>query len=86
MLITDAGQYKRHHPIKKKKKWVEDLNRHTDGQKAHDEMLSSVLFSSVAELCPTLCDPMKRSTPCFPVHHQLPGITQNHAHQFSDAI
>ena len=33
--------------------------------------LSSVQFSSVAQLCPTLCDPMNRSTPGLPVHHQL---------------
>ena len=34
---------------------------------------SSVQFSSVAQSCPTLCDPMNRSTPGLPVHHQLPG-------------
>ena len=33
---------------------------------------SSVQFSSVAQSCPTLCDPMNRSTPGLPVHHQLP--------------
>ena len=37
---------------------------------------SSVQFSSVAELCPTLCDPMNRSTPGLPVHHQLPEFTE----------
>ena len=37
-------------------------------------------FSSVARLCPTLCDPMNRSTPGFPVHHQLPEFTQTHIH------
>ena len=36
----------------------------------------SVQFSSVAQLCPTLCDPMNRSTPGFPVRHQLPEFTQ----------
>ena len=36
----------------------------------------SVQFSSVAQSCPTLCDPMNRSTPGFPVHHQLPDITK----------
>ena len=35
-----------------------------------------VQFSSVAQSCPTLCDPMNRSTPGFPVHHQLPEFTQ----------
>ena len=39
-----------------------------------------VQFSSVAQLCPTLCDPMNRSTPGFPVHHQLPELTQTHVH------
>ena len=37
---------------------------------------ASVLFSSVAQSCPTLCDPMNHSTPGLPVHHQLPGSTQ----------
>ena len=39
---------------------------------------SSVQFSSVAQSCPTLCDPMNRSTPGLPVHHQLPEFTQTH--------
>ena len=43
-------------------------------------------FSSVAQLCPTLCDPMNRSTPVLPVHHQLPEFTQTHVHRVSDAI
>ena len=48
--------------------------------------ISSVLFSSVAQSCPTLCDPMNRSTPGLPVHHQLPEFTQTHVHRVSDAI
>ena len=47
---------------------------------------SSVQFSSVAQSCPTLCDPMNRSTPGLPVHHQLPEFTQTHIHRVSDAI
>ena len=43
-------------------------------------------FSSVTQSCPTLCDPMNRSTPGLPVHHQLPEFTQMHAHQVGDAI
>ena len=43
-------------------------------------------FSSVAQLCPTLCDPMDCSTPGLPVHHQLPEFTQPHVHWVSDAI
>ena len=41
----------------------------------------SVQFSSVAQLCPTLCDPMNRSTPGLLVHHQLPEFTQTHTHR-----
>ena len=41
---------------------------------------------SVAQSYPTLCDPMNRSTPGLPVHHQLPEFTQTHIHQVSDAI
>ena len=48
--------------------------------------LSSVQFSSVAQSCPTLYDPMNRSTPGLPVHHQLPEFTQTHVHWVSDAI
>ena len=43
-------------------------------------------FSSVAQSCPTLCDPMNRSTPGLPVHHQFLEFTQTHVHQVSDAI
>ena len=45
-----------------------------------------VQFSSVAQSCPTLCDPMNHSTPGLPVHHQLPEFTQTHVRQVSDAI
>ena len=47
---------------------------------------TSVQFSSVAQSCPTLCDPMGCSTPSFPVHHRLPEFTQTHVHQVGDAI
>ena len=46
----------------------------------------SVQFSSVAQSCPTLCDPMNRSMPGLSVHHQLPEFTQTHVHRVSDAI
>ena len=46
----------------------------------------SVPFSSVAQLCLTLCDPMNCSTPGLPVYHQLPKFTQTHVHPVSDAI
>ena len=41
-------------------------------------------FSSVAQSCRTLCDPMNRSTPGLPVHHQLLEFTQTHVHRVSD--
>ena len=44
-----------------------------------------VQFSPVAQSCPTLCDPMKCSTPGLPVHHQLPEFTQTHVHRVGDA-
>ena len=47
---------------------------------------SPVQFSSVAQLCPTLCDPMNRSMPGLPVHHQPTESTQTHVQQVSDAI
>ena len=47
---------------------------------------SPIQFSSVTQLCPTLCDPMDCSTPGFPVHHQLLELTQTHIHQVGDAI
>ena len=43
-------------------------------------------FSSVTQSCPTLCDPMNRSTPGLPVHHHLPEFTQTHIHWVGDAI
>ena len=47
---------------------------------------STVQFSSVAQSCPTLCDPMNCSTPGLPVHHKLPEFTQTHVHRVGDAI
>ena len=46
----------------------------------------TVQFSSVAQSCPTLCDPMNHRTPGLPVHHQLPESTQTHVHCVGDAI
>ena len=57
---------------------------------AYSLLLKSILhfqgFSSVAQSCLTICDPMNRSTPGLPVHHQLPEFTQTHVHRVSDAI
>ena len=45
-------------------------------EKCANDILAFAAFSSVAQLCPTLCDPMDCGTPGFPVHHQLPDLTQ----------
>ena len=50
------------------------------------DLIGIFQFSSVAQSCPTLCDPMNCSAPGLPVHHQLPECTQTHVHQVSDAI
>ena len=49
-------------------------------------VLFSVQFSSITQLCPALCYPMDCSTPGFPVHHQLPELTQTHVHWVGDVI
>ena len=51
-----------------------------------DFIFISVQFSSVTQLCPTLCNPMNCSTPGLPVHHHLPEFTQTHVHRVRDAI
>ena len=50
------------------------------------EIQCSVQFSSVAQLCLALCDPMDCSTPGFPVYHQVPELAQTHVHPVGDAI
>ena len=64
-----------YHETQRKKTWLERL-----------WTPRSVQFSSVAQSCPTLCDPMNCSTPDLPVHHQLLEFTQTHVHWVSDAI
>ena len=70
-------------------KGPQEERRENDGvgtQKVDIRKLASVQFSSVTQWCPTLCDPMNRSTPGLPVHHQLPEFTQTHVHRVDDAI
>ena len=57
-----------------------------DSPRFSTPIYGSVRFSSVAQSCPTLCNPMNHSTPGLPVHHQLPEFTQTHVHRVSDAI
>ena len=54
--------------------------------KQYSVWFPSAQFSSVAQSCPTLWDPMNRSTPGLPVHHQLPKFAQTHIHRVSNAI
>ena len=49
-------------------------------------MAMSVQFTSVTQSCPILCDAMDCSMPGFPIHHQIPELTQTHVHLVSDAI
>ena len=49
-------------------------------------IVDSVQVSSVAQSCPTLCDPVDSSTPGFPIYHQLLKLTLTHVHPVSDAI
>ena len=51
-----------------------------------NKYISSVQFSSLAQSCPTLCDPMNHSTPDLPVLHQLPEFAQTNIHRVGDAI
>ena len=48
--------------------------------------ICSAQFSSVAQSCPTLCDPMSCSMPGLPVHHKTPGVHPNHVYWVSDAV
>ena len=57
-----------------------------DKEENYNYWRSSVQFSSVAQSCLTLCDPMNYSMPGFHVHHQLPEPTQTHVHHVGDAI
>ena len=61
---------------------LEDL----EGNSEDKAMAPSVQFSSVAQSCPTLCDPMDCSTPGFSVYHQLLKLAQTHVHRVADAI
>ena len=78
------------------KKQREQMESRNMSKRGEIHFLASVLIlihshmsdqiRSVAQSCPTLCDPMNRSMPGLPVHHQLPEFTQTHVHRGSDAI
>ena len=70
-----------------KQKWCSAVDvSHGEGKKQYWIGTCNTQFSSVAQSCPTLCNPMDCSTPGFPVHHQLPEHTQTHVHHVDDAI
>ena len=52
----------------------------------HMLIFKTTQFSHVAQSCPTLCNPMDCRTPGFPVHHQLPELTQTRVHWVGDSI
>ena len=74
------------HRVAKDQTQMKQFSTHTQRVRLMEEKISSVQFSSVAQSCPTLCDPMNRSTPGLPVHSQLPELIQTHIQQVSDAI
>ena len=61
------------------------FNKDLEEIKMSQYMMNNAI-SSVAQLCPTLCDPMNCRMPGLPVHHQFPEFTQTHIHRVSDAI
>ena len=65
--------------------WFQDP-KDTQSMDAPVPYINGTLFSSVAQLCPALCDPIDCSTPGLPVHHQLPEFTQIHVHRVGDAV
>ena len=60
--------------------------KHRSNSAFSENSALEVKFSSVAQSCPTLCEPMNCSTPGLPIHHQLPKPTQTHVLRVSDAI
>ena len=65
---------------------LESHSIYTGSVNSQETITTIIQFSSVAQSCPTLCDPMNRSMPGLPVHHQLPEFTQTHVHRVGDAI
>ena len=63
--------------------WKQCNGKHGQG---HSGLTSHPQIRSLAQSCPTRCDPMNRSTPGLPVHHQLPEFTETHVYWVSDAI
>ena len=74
--LAPPGKPSHHsHPL-----FLHDRFRKWQVYKLHYVSIRSDQIRSVTQSCPTLCDPMNRSTPGLPVHHQLPEFTQTHVH------
>ena len=69
---------------RKRMRWLDGITDLMDMSLSKDS--GSDQLSPITQSCLTLCDPMNRSTPGLPVHHQLPESTQTHVHRVSDAI
>ena len=69
-----------------KRTYLQKRNRLIYIENKHDYQRGKGVFSSVAQSCPTLCNPMNSSMPGLPVHHQLPESTQTHVHWLGDTI
>ena len=76
--MKESGRLQSTGLLKVRLDWVTSLSLFT--------FMHSVQFSSVTQLCLTLCYPMNCSTPGLPVHHQLPESTRIHVHRVYDAI
>ena len=87
LLVQQSSQSWRLHAPMVKSLWplpVEQEEQNLLGSVGLGALSQSV--SSVAQSCPTLCDPMNRSMPGLPVHHHLPEFTQTQVHRVGDAI
>ena len=71
---------------RQRKKYINEKLKDKENRYSGTHIWIIGIFSSVAQSCPTLCDPMDSSMPGLPVHHQLPELTQIHVHRVGDAI
>ena len=88
-LVFCTVQRSQRHSSQSKKAW--QCKRRSDIIKRVLQLyyrsdITQNVLQRVTQLCPTLCNPMNRSTPGLPLHHPLPEFTQTHAHRVSDAI